>query len=82
MVAFTLGRLQLDQLGAPREAARWFERAQSLGVARYLQEDLSARLVEAHARAGNTDGARDAAEEYLRQFPEGRRAEDVRRWVR
>lgn len=81
MVAFTLGRLQLDQLGAPREAARWFERAQSLGVARYLREDLSARLVEAHARAGNTDGARDAAEEYLRQFPEGRRAEDVRRWV-
>ena len=81
MVAFTLGRLQLDQLASPSDAARSFDRAQHLGVARYLREDLAARLVEARARAGDSVGARAAAEEYLREFPQGRRAADVRRWA-
>ncbi len=81
MVAFTLGRLQLDQLASPADAARSFDRAQRLGVARYLREDLAARLVEARARAGDAAGARAASEAYLREFPEGRRAADVRRWA-
>lgn len=81
MVAFTLGRLQLDQLASPADAARSLDRAQRLGVARYLQEDLAARLVEARARSGDAVGARAAAEAYLRAFPDGRRAADVRRWA-
>lgn len=80
MVAFTLGRLQLDQLGAPGEAARTFDRARRGAVPRYLLEDVLARLVEAHARSGNAAGARAAAGEYERMFPGGRRAADVRRW--
>ncbi len=81
MVAFTLGRLQLDQLASPSDAARSLDRAQRLGVARYLQEDLAARLVEARARSGDAAGARAAADAYLRVFPDGRRAADVRRWA-
>lgn len=81
MVAFTLGRIQIDQLGDAREAARSFETALRLGVPRDLQEDVYARRVEAHARAGDTGAAREAAEDYRQSFPEGRRAADVRRWA-
>lgn len=82
MVAFTLGRIQLDQLAAPGDAARSFERALRLGAPRDLQEDVHARRVEALARAGDASGAREAAAAYERAFPDGRRAADVRRWVR
>lgn len=80
MVGFTLGRLQLDQLGAPRDAARTLDRARRGAVPRYLLEDVLARLVEARARSGDAAGARAAAAEYARAFPGGRRAVDVRRW--
>lgn len=80
MVSFTLGRLQLDQLSAPRDAARTLDRARRAGVSRYLLEDVLARLVEARARSGDTAGAREVAGEYGRLFPGGRRAADVRRW--
>jgi hypothetical protein len=45
-----------------------------------LLEDASVRLVEAESRAGNRDAAARAAADYLRRFPAGRRAEEVRRW--
>lgn len=45
-----------------------------------LMEDAMARLVEAEARAGNAAAANLAAAEYLRRFPQGRRASEVRRW--
>jgi transmembrane sensor len=80
MVGFTLGRLQLDQLASPRDAARTLDRARRGAVPRYLLEDVLARLVEARARSGDAAGARAAAEEYARAFPGGRRAVDVRRW--
>lgn len=81
VVGFTLGRIQLDQLGASRQAAATFADALALGVPRYLQEDVHARRVEALSRAGDRDGARAAAEAYLQLFPDGRRAADVRRWA-
>jgi transmembrane sensor len=81
VVGFTLGRIQLDQLGASREAAGTFADALALGVPRYLQEDVHARRVEALARAGDREGARAAAAVYLQRFPDGRRAADVRRWA-
>jgi transmembrane sensor len=81
VVGFTLGRIQLEQLGDARAAAESFAAALALGAPRYLQEDLHARRVEALARAGDRDGARAAAEVYHQLFPSGRRSVDVRRWV-
>lgn len=81
LAAFTLGRLELDSLGKPERAARSFEAALDLGLSEPLIEDARARLVEARARAGDRPGARAAAAEYERRFPNGRRLKDVRRWI-
>jgi transmembrane sensor len=72
LAAFALGRLELDALARPRAAAVAFGRALALGVPRSLRDDVRARLVEAHARAGDEAAARAAAEAYLREFPTGR----------
>ena len=40
-----------------------------------------ARRVEAEARAGNRVRAAELAREYLARFPNGHRANDVRRWL-
>jgi transmembrane sensor len=72
LAAFALGRLELDALARPHAAAAALERALELGVPRSLHEDVRARLVEAHERAGDGDAARAAAELYLREFPSGR----------
>jgi transmembrane sensor len=72
LAAFALGRLELDALARPHAAAAALERALELGVPRSLHEDVRARLVEAHERAGDGDAARAAAEAYLREFPSGR----------
>jgi transmembrane sensor len=72
LAAFALGRLELDALNRPKRAVAAFERALALGIPRSLEEDLRARLVEAHARAGDTAAVRDAARAYLRAFPSGR----------
>lgn len=72
LAAFALGRLELDALARPRAAAVAFGRALELGVPRSLRDDVRARLVEAHARAGDGAAARAAAEAYLRELPSGR----------
>jgi hypothetical protein len=46
-----------------------------------LAEDALARRVEAEGRAGNGARAAELAREYLRRFPNGRRVEDVQRWL-
>jgi transmembrane sensor len=81
VAAFTLGRVEADQLGRPERAAQAFRRCLELGPPAALREDAMARLAEAHARAGQYDQARVAAEEYLRHYPEGSRAPALRRWV-
>jgi len=81
VAAFTLARLQLDSLGQAAGAAQSFARALQLGLPGPLVEDARARLVEAHARAGNQEAARSAAEQYQTQYPAGRHAAAVRRWV-
>jgi transmembrane sensor len=81
LAAFTLGRLQLDTLGRPAAAAEAFSRALSLGLGASLVEDARARVVEARARAGDHAGARAAAAEYERLFPEGTHLAAVRRWT-
>ena len=73
LAAFTLGRVLLDELGRPAEAARAFERARQGELA----EDALAREVEACSRAGDTARARDLAVEYSHRHPNGRRARAV-----
>ncbi|HEY8088312.1 MAG TPA: FecR family protein [Polyangiaceae bacterium] len=82
LAAFTLGRLELDTLMHPALAAEAFARAIALGLPQSLQEDAHARLVEARARAGDTSGARAAAQDYEQRFPAGKRLDEVRRWTR
>jgi len=76
LAAFTLGRVLLDELGRPREAADAFARARRGAMA----EDALAREVEAWSRAGDSTTARARAEEYLKQYPSGRRERSVRRY--
>jgi transmembrane sensor len=80
LAAFTLGRIQLDSLAQPREAATSFQRAIDLGLPRSLEQDAYARRVEAKARAGDAAGAREARQEYERRFPQGQRLNEVRKW--
>jgi transmembrane sensor len=80
LAAFTLGRVLLDELGRPREAARAFAKARELGAGGPLEEDALAREVEAMSRAGDTAGARSRAELYVNGYPDGRRLRAVRKF--
>jgi transmembrane sensor len=78
LAAFTLGRILLDDLGRPHEAADAFADAQRGGGP--LEEDALARETEAAWRAGDLDRARDRAERYLGAYPSGSRRQWVRRY--
>lgn len=80
LAAFTLGRVLLDELGRPREAASSFADAERLAPDGSLAEDALARQVEALGRAGESNEARAAAERYLARYPNGRRVRAVRRF--
>ncbi len=78
LAAFTLGRMLLMELGRPMEAASAFAEARRLSPSGPFAEDALAREVEAYGKAGATAQARARAEEYLRSYPQGRRAASVR----
>jgi transmembrane sensor len=78
LAAFTLAGVLLHQLDRPREAEAAYARARSLALSPALAQDALARQVEAAQRAGDAPRMRELAREYLRRYPEGRRAE----WVR
>jgi transmembrane sensor len=78
LASFTLGRVLLDELGRPREAADAFARARAAGGP--LAEDALAREVEAASRAGDTSRSRELAREYQKRYPNGRRAKAVSRF--
>jgi len=75
LAAFTLGRVLLDELGRPGEAADAFARARAAGGP--LAEDALAREVEAASRAGDITRCRELAREYQVRYPKGRRAKAV-----
>jgi hypothetical protein len=75
LVAFTLGRVLLDELGRPAEAAKAFARARDPRAP--LAEDALAREIEAWARAGDSRRAHALALEYRRSYPQGRRLRAV-----
>jgi transmembrane sensor len=79
LAAFTAGRLYLEQLGRPRLAAERFAQVRALAPSSSLAEDALAREVEAWAAAGEPARGRARAEEYLRRYPAGLRASNVRR---
>lgn len=80
LAAFTLGRLWLEELGSPRQAAEAFARAQALAPGGPLQADALAREVESLSRAGDGAAAKARAADYLAKYPRGARAGDVKRW--
>ncbi len=80
LAAFTLGRVLLNELGHPREAAAAFAEARSLAPSGSLAEDALAREVEAWSRAGEAERARARAEEYLGRYPNGERLRAVRHY--
>ncbi len=78
--SFTLGRILLDDLGQPREAAASFHHVGELDPEGPLTQDALGREVEAWSRAGEQSLARSRAEEYLRRYPSGRRLRSVKRY--
>lgn len=81
LAAYTLGRLELDALGALSAAVESFARSEALDLPDALREPAAASRVEALGRAGRRDEARAAAERYLERHPEGARRAQVRRWI-
>ena len=78
--AFTLGRVLLEELGRPAEAADAFADAVRLAPTGPMTEDAIAREVEALSRAGESLAAKQLAQHYLEQFPTGRKLKSVRRF--
>jgi transmembrane sensor len=81
LAQFSLGRLYLDSLGSPALAATHLSGALARGLPASLTQDAFARLVEAHARAGNPRAANEVADRYRTLYPMGRRLSDVNRWA-
>jgi transmembrane sensor len=80
LAAFTLGRVELESMGRPHEAALAFAEARALAPKSELAPDALAREVEARAQSGDTEGARALALEYVRVYPDGPRLHSVRRY--
>lgn len=78
LAAFTLGRMLLMELSQPIEAAFFFAEARRLSPRGPLAEDSMAREAEALMQAGESASAKSRAKEYLRLYPDGRRAAAVR----
>jgi transmembrane sensor len=74
LAAFTLGRLLLESLHQPAEAARAFAQARALaGPGSALAEDALAREADALRAAGSSSEAAKRAELYRTLYPHGAR---------
>ncbi|HEY2406761.1 MAG TPA: FecR family protein [Polyangiaceae bacterium] len=74
LAAFTRGRLLLESLGRPRDAAAAFARARAgSAVKSALAEDALAREVDALRAAGDMSLAAQRAALYLKLYPNGLR---------
>jgi hypothetical protein len=78
LAGFSLGKIYLDNLDEPVLAARNFAAVRGMAPTGGLAQDALAREVEAWARAGMSSRAHDAALEYVRLYPNGRRVAAVR----
>jgi transmembrane sensor len=77
LAAFTLGRVLLERLGQPSEAADAFAMARQLAPNGSLAQDALAREVEAWSKAGRPEDAYRRAREYVDTYPKGRRLRAV-----
>ncbi len=77
LAAFTLGRVLFD-LGRFDAAAVEFASARALAPSGVLAEDALAREVEASAKAGDANRAKQMALHYFELYPDGRRRKSVR----
>jgi transmembrane sensor len=80
LAAFTLGNVLLNQLGLPREAEAAYARARRDTRSAALSQDALARQVEAAHRAGDEELARRLAQQYVAEYPDGRRLHAVKRF--
>lgn len=80
LAAFTRGRLLLERLGDPGEAARAFATARTLAPEGPLAEDALAREVEALSKAGKAVEAHELASRYIELYPNGQRRRSVSGW--
>lgn len=81
LAAFSLAKLELDQLGRPDRAADTFAWVVERGAPRGLVEDAQARRIEALGRAGRAEDAAAEARAYELRWPQGRRLTEVRALV-
>jgi tetratricopeptide (TPR) repeat protein len=72
VAAFTAGRILLDDMGRPGDAAAAFERARALWPRGPLAEDALSREADAWQKAGRPDRGRALAAQYLELYPQGR----------
>jgi transmembrane sensor len=77
LAAFTLGRVLLERLGQPSEAADAFATARGLAPEGSLAQDALAREVEAWSKAGHPHEAYERARLYVENYPRGRRLRAV-----
>jgi len=77
LAAFTLGRVLLERLGQPSEAADAFATARQLAPTGSLAQDALAREVEAWSKAGRPEDAYRLAKQYVETYPKGRRLRAV-----
>ncbi|HEY4184481.1 MAG TPA: FecR domain-containing protein [Polyangia bacterium] len=80
LAEFRLGRLLLEDMGKPAEAATAFARVRALAPAGPLAPDALAREIEARAASGDRATAHELSLEYLARYPTGSHAAWVRRW--
>lgn len=78
LAGFTLGRVLLERLGQPSEAAEAFAFARSIAPQGSLAQDALAREVEAWSKAGNSHEAYERAQLYVQLYPSGRRLRAVK----
>jgi transmembrane sensor len=71
LAAFTLGRVLLEELKRPTDAATAFARARSLAPRGPLAEDALFREAQCWSRADNQKAATERARLYLSTYPEG-----------
>lgn len=69
--AFALGKVAFDQTHSYREASEWFGTSRVEQPDGPLAREAAGRRIESLRNAGDLDGARAAAREYLGRYPDG-----------
>ena len=77
LAGFMLGRILLERLGSPLDAAQAFATTRALAPRGSLAQDALAREVEAYSKAGHSQEAYQRAQLYVERYPQGVRLRAV-----